>query len=200
MEVYDWSMDSGDRNRLGGHAWLTYLEGKNPNHPVEALQNALSEVRKQVESIRNDPTTPDTRLSDNPNPFNPARVEALVNLMTGGPRPAFARPMHCRLWYFDPERRRPGVPEDVAALVDHIGKDEVGVHLVNVNQLEERTVVVQAGAYAEHQFLNVDMGGKKQPVDGNGFIVRLAPGAGARFTIAMRRYVNQPTALLPWNR
>lgn len=200
LEVYDWLMNAADRALVGDHPWLDYLSGNNPDYPIEALLRDCSDVRHQIEQVRNDPTTPDTRLSDNPNPFNPARVETLLNLMTGGPRPVYARPLHCRLWYFDPEQGRPGIPQDVAALVDHIAPEEIGVHLVNINQVVDRTVIVQAGAYAEHQFHTVELNGQKIPIDDTTFTVRLAPGAGARLTIAMRRYVNQPTAHFPWQR
>jgi hypothetical protein len=34
--------------------------------------------------------------------------------------------LYVRLRYFDPERRRAGVPPDVAALVEKLGDDETG--------------------------------------------------------------------------
>ena len=63
--------------------------------------------------------------------------------------------LHCRLRYFDPERRRAGLPEDVAALVERMTEDEVTVTLVNLDPVEARTVIVQGGAYAEHQIERV---------------------------------------------
>jgi hypothetical protein len=51
--------------------------------------------------------------------------------------------------------KRAGIPDDVAALVEAMDDTTATVVLVNVNQVEPRTVVVQAGAYAEHQFLAV---------------------------------------------
>ncbi|MGH1559154.1 hypothetical protein ACRAWD_18630 [Caulobacter segnis] len=39
----------------------------------------------------------------------------------------------CRLRWFDPERRRAGVPPDVAALVEKLSDDETVVTLVNTN-------------------------------------------------------------------
>jgi len=32
------------------------------------------------------------------------------------------------------------------------------------------------------------------------FTVQLAPGAGAKLTLAMKRYANPPTAKFPWDR
>jgi hypothetical protein len=72
--------------------------------------------------------------------------------------------------------------------------------LVNVNPSEAREVVVQGGAYAEHQFASVEAGEKSIPIDRSSFAVRLAPGAGQRLTIHMRRYANAPTLSAPWDR
>ena len=60
--------------------------------------------------------------------------------------------LHTRLRYFDPERRRPGLPPDVAALVESMTGDETVVTLVNVSPVHARRVIVQAGAYGEHEF------------------------------------------------
>jgi len=200
VEVYDWSMKPSDRELIGDHPWLNYLEGSNPGFPIETLMNDFNDLRAQVEKIRNDTSTPDTRLSDNPNPYNPARTESLVNLMTGGTRPAYARPLHCRLWYYDPSRERPGMPEDVAALIDHIDSDGLEVKLVNVNPVEARTVIVQGGAYGEHQITEIKIGDRRVVLDDTDFTVRLEPGCGAHLNLKMERYVNQPTAQFPWDR
>jgi hypothetical protein len=69
---------------------------------------------------------------------------------------------------------------------------------VNVNQLEPRNVLVQAGGYAEHRFTAVKLGDKSQPLDGSHVTIKLAPGAGARLTFAMSRYSQVPTMAFPW--
>ena len=38
----------------------------------------------------------------------------------------------------------------------------------------------------------------QRSVNARSFDVRLAPGAGARLTLRMKRYANQPTLALPW--
>ena len=101
--------------------------------------------------MRRDPTTPDTRLADDPMAYNPATVGSLVRLMLGGLPPKHqGEVLQARVRYFDPIRRRPGLPEDVAALVDSLKDDSTSLVLVNLNQSEARTVVVQGGAYGEH--------------------------------------------------
>jgi len=200
LEIFYLSMEPADAERVGRSSWIDFVAGRNPDYPTRALQGDLSKVRERVEGMRADPTTPDTRLADDPMKFNPASIGSLIELMLGGIHPGHRSSLlHCRLRYFDPVARRPGMPEDVAALVERLTADEVQVVLVNVSQLHEREVVVQAGAYGEHQFGSVTAAGNTIPVDAPSFRVRLAPGSGERFTIRTQRYANRPTLALPWN-
>jgi hypothetical protein len=190
-----------DRQRAGESGWLQYLDGKNANYPVQALRGDLEGVRDRVAAMRGDPSTPDTRLSDNPMPYNPASVNALTELMQGGINIGrLATVQHSRLRYFDPIKHRAGIPEDVAALVDSISDDAVSVTLVNVNQSEPRTLVVQSGGYAEHRFKSLKVGDREQPLNGTDFTLRLEPGCGVRLTLGMDRFTQQPTMTFPWNR
>jgi hypothetical protein len=200
-DVYYWSMDPADLDRVPRTGWWQYLEGQRPNYPEEALQREFGSVRDRVRMMRDDTTTPDTRLSDDPMHINPARTEALVNLMLGGMHPAHqGAPLHCRVRYFNPVARRAGMPQDVAALVEGLMADGMTLTLVNVNQIEPRTVIVQGGAYGEHQFQRVTRGEQPVDLDASSFAVRIAPGAGARLTVRMRRYDNPPTLAFPWDR
>jgi len=97
-------------------------------------------------------------------------------------------------------KRRAGLPEDVGALVSSLGADSAAVTLVNVNPIEPRTVVIQAGGYAEHRFESVTVAGGTTPVAGPSLTVRLEPGAGARLDFKMTRYANRPTFAFPWDR
>jgi len=201
FELWYWSMDPADRARLASDAWLEYLEGKRPTYPEEALRGDLARVREKVAAMRRDASTPDTRLADDPMQFNPAAVESLVRLALGGLYPGHrSNALHCRLRYFDPMRRRAGLPEDVAALVDGLSGDGVAVTLVNVSQLSAREVIVQAGAYGEHQITAVEAGSQSETWAGSWVPVRLAPGAGGRIRLQMKRYVNVPSLVFPWDR
>jgi hypothetical protein len=150
--------------------------------------------------MRNDRTTAETRLADYLLGITPAATDTLTNLMLGG---YFAHgriwTLHSRFRYFDPERRRAGMPADVAALVEKLDADAARLVLVNVNAAEPRTVVVQAGGYAEHQFEQVRVEGRTVRVDAPSVAVRLEPGAGALIEFRMRRYANQPTLAQPFN-
>jgi hypothetical protein len=199
LELYYLSMKREDRQRAPVSAWLDFLDGKNAAYPEEALRRDFARIRERVAGMRKDTTTPDTRLADDPLLFNPASVTSLIQLMLGGvPPERRGSVLHCRLRYFDPVKRRAGVPEDVAALVEALSDDGVTVTLVNVSQTEARTVVVQAGGYAEHQFVSATLDGKTVPVDALSLTVRLAPGAGGRLALRMRRYANPPQLAFPW--
>lgn len=201
LETYYLSMKPEDRNRVDADPWLAYLEGKDAGYPSRALRADLAHVRSRVVGMRDDTTTPDTRLADDPMRFNPASATALIQLMEGGLHiRQLAAGLFCRLRYFDPVYRRAGIPEDVAALVETMTDGSVTVSLVNVSQVEERTLVVQAGAYAEHRFLDATVGDRAINVDDAALTIRLAPGCGTRLKLAMKRFVNPPTMAFPWER
>ena len=107
-------------------------------------------------------------------------------------------PLHCRVRYFDAERRRAGIPEDTAALVERMTADETEVVLVNLDADMPRELIVQGGAYGEHQILRASVDGNEIPVDGRHVSVRIDPGCGGRLRLTVRRYANQPTFAFPW--
>ena len=201
LDVWYWSMTTADRARVGANPWVEFVEGRNAAYAETMLERDLASIPKKLESIRADKTPPDKRLADNMLDFNPAATESLVRLMWGALVPGREGGLlSARLRYFDPDRRRAGVPEDVAALVSELGDRRTVVTLVNVSATQSRTVIVQAGGYAEHQFDSVETNGKTTPVNARELSVRLAPGAGAKLTFTMRRYANQPTVRFPWSR
>ena len=199
LEVYYWSMDREDMDRVPRSGWTAFLEGEDPDYPVKALRQDFTILQERMDEVRKDEATADTRMSDDPNEINPAITENLTQLMLGGlPTGRLGYPLHCRLRYFDPNGRRAGIPEDVAALVHKMTDDQVMVTLVNIDQVEERTVIVQGGAYAEHQIVSATVADTVIPVGHSHFAVRLGPGCGGLITIKMERYANQPTLAFPW--
>ena len=108
--------------------------------------------------------------------------------------------LNARLRYFDPDRKRAGVPPDVAALVSEMSDTQTVVTLVNLHKTEARTLIVQGGAYGEHQLESVTAGDKTTKVGSPVVTVRLDPGCGQRLTLQVRRYANRPTVLHPWDR
>jgi len=210
FEIWYATQDPADRALAGDDPWIAFLEGRNPAYAETALEADLSRVADREKAREADTTTPETRLADWPIGINPASAKALIQTMTGGlhiARPTWSKtsppqggvPLHCRLRYFDADRRRAGVPDDVAALVHALGDRSTEVTLVNTGQ-RPRTVMVQGGAYAEHRIDAVAAGGRTQTVGARDFTLRLEPGCGARLTIAMTRYANRPTLAFPWKR
>jgi hypothetical protein len=199
-EIYLWSMDPKDREKFAGDAWISFLEGKDAGYPERALRQELETVRRKVHEIENDDTSADTRLADYLMGFNPAATDALSKLTLGSYLSGNIWTLHARVRYFDPARRRSGLPEDVAALVEGFTADSVAVRLVNVNSVEAREVAVQAGAYGEHQIVSAPVGGKTVNVNGPVVKVRLAPGGGDRVELRVKRYAHEPTLRQPWDR
>ncbi len=105
--------------------------------------------------------------------------------------------MHSRVKYFDPIKRRAGVPADVASLVTKMTDEIVRVTIININKTEEREIIVQTGGYGEHQCIRVETEGKVFPVNERFFTVKLAPGSGSELVIYNRRYANSPTLAFP---
>jgi hypothetical protein len=183
-EIYLWSGDRRDIERVPVEGWIAFLEGKDNAYPERALRADLESVRRRVQELDDDDTTPDTRLADYLMGFNPAATDALSKVTLGAYLTGNIWTLHARVRYFDPQRHRPGLPEDIAALVEKFDASSVTLTLVNLSHSSAREVVVQAGAYGEHQF--TDHNASK-------ITVRLAPGAGDRLTLRMKRYANEPT-------
>jgi hypothetical protein len=119
--LWYWSMKEEDLKRLPMQGWVAFLQGKKPDYPEEALRADLATIRKKMAGVRADTTTPDTRLSDDSLPYNPAEVTNIVNLMLGGLHSGNKTlVLHSRVRYFDADKRRSGLPDDVAALVERL--------------------------------------------------------------------------------
>jgi hypothetical protein len=116
--------------------------------------------------------------------------------------------------YFDVQQQRPGLPQDVAALVTKIGPTNATIHLVNLNPFEGREVVLQAGAFGEHSFRSASYASRTSEYPGGVykyaappleteqleveiedkyFQVDLPPASEIVLELVMERYVNQPS-------
>jgi hypothetical protein len=181
--------------------WYRFLDGQDDGYAEAALEADLETLRHKMELLRNDTRSPDCSMSDDMNDMQPATTRALTQLMLGGlPTGRDVHVLHAQVRYFDPARRRAGLPEHVGALVERMTGDGVTLSLVNLDPVDAKTVIVQGGAYAEHQITSVQAEGADGPtaVDSTSFAVRLAPGAGTRLTLSLTRYANTPTLAFPW--
>jgi hypothetical protein len=199
LELYALSMRPDDAQRVGDEPWLKYLAGQDPDYPERVLRQDLARIRQRVQGLRDDTSTPDTRLADDPMKYNPASVHSLVTLMLGGVHPGVGgNSLIARLRYFDWQTRRPGLPPGVSALVEQLTDSSATLTLVNVDPVHPRSLVVQGGAYAEHQIVAAQTTSSRVEVAGPRCLVRLAPGAGGTIRLTMRRHVAPPTLKQPW--
>lgn len=209
FEIWYATQAPEDRAIAGDDPWIAFLEGRDPGYAERALLTDRQRLDARVAAMRADTSTPETRLADWTLDFNPASAKALVQTMTGGlhiARPTWSRtsppqggvPLHCRLRYFDPARKRAGIPEGIAALVTAMSDRETSVTLINTGT-SPREVVVQGGAYGEHRIDAVHSGGVRREVGGRAFAIQLAPGCGSELALEMTRYAARPTLAFPWD-
>ena len=198
-DTFSYRKAKGDDKNEG--PWLSFLRGRNPGFPVQMLRANYQESLRRLKMIRTDRSRVDEQNVHHWQQRNPVILEGLVQLMLGAPNHIYhGGLLHTRLRYFDPNRKRPGVPPDVAALVDRMSEDAVEVVLVNVHPSESREVILQAGMFGEHEFIQATNEGKVMDVAGKWLHVSLGKGAVGRLKLKMRRFANQPTYAFPWHR
>lgn len=174
--------------------WIAFLRGANPSWPVEILKANYQESLRRLKMIREDRTNPEDMNVHHWQERNPVVLEGLVQQMMGGPNHIYhGGLLHVRLRYFDAERKRPGIPEDVAALVTALDEGLVRVTMVNTSATQKRRAILEAGAFGEHEFVSVEAGGEKRAVNAKWLAVELAPGAVGELAIGMRRFANRPS-------
>jgi hypothetical protein len=200
IELYLWSQNPADVKRIlpnpsdrrNVQGWIEFLEGSRPNYPVEAMKDEQQSVQRAA-----------ARTSKKAGGYgaSPVAFESLANLTLGAANLyGSGDVLRSQVRYFDPERRRAGLAEDVAALVEKIGPESITLTLVNTNPKASRRMIVQMGAYGEHQATSVRVGDRTVSLMASSFEVQLAPGAGETLVVGIKRLVNDPTLRFPWER
>lgn len=155
----DWNHIQYYRNKdQAGHdyAWVSYLAGEYADYPEEILNYNMAQVYRRIHFMRTDTEDPAGYRDDYFQIRNTVTLEGLLQLTLGAPSPLYnGGLLMARLRYFDADARRPGLPSDVAALVEKLEADRTVVKLVNLHPTQRRSLVVQAGAFGEHQFTEV---------------------------------------------
>ena len=184
--------------------WYCYLDGRNEEYPARILDQQYAEALRRMDAIRNDHGDPETWDVHHWQNHNPVHTEALLQLTCGGPQIIYhGGLLHLRLRYFDGNRNRPGLPDEVAALVTHLDAESTTVELVNIGTVETRQLVLQSGAFGEHRFTTVepidgaDSSGKVTDVDSPCFSVVLPPGRSVALKIGMERFSRRPSYVQP---
>jgi hypothetical protein len=200
VELFLWSQDPADAKRIlpnppdrrSVQGWIEFLQGRRPNYPVEAMQQERQATAKIVER------TAKTAGGYGP---SPVAFESLANLTLGAANLyGSGDVLRSQVRFFDPARRRAGLAEDVAALVEKIERDSLTLTLVNLSPTASRRLIVQMGAYGEHQASSVRVGDRNIKVDASHFDVQLAAGASETLVIGIKRLANDPTLAFPWER
>ncbi len=197
-----YSKGKGDSEHAG--PWLMYVRGENDEYPLQILQACYRETLARLKRMRDDRTGPSEQDVHHWQNLNPVVLEGLVQLTLGAPNHIYhGGLLQTSVRYFDPQRKRPGLPADVAALVERLTPDGIRLQLVNLNPASSRRVIVQAGMFAEHEFTQVRQvvhyPFQFDQINDRRFEVELAPGAVGRLEIDMRRFAHPPTYAFPWH-
>ncbi|MFE6996978.1 hypothetical protein ACFVAE_13520 [Microbacterium sp. NPDC057659] len=167
-----WSRDESDRARLqrvadgipasvdlvapfrdkeeAGHeaGWFAYLSGDLPDYPERALEMALGQVARRTAMMLADGSDPDAAHLHFWQRVNPVATEVLTQLVGGAPQVLYNGGLgFTALRYEDVDHGRPGLPEDVAALVHRLDEDGVGLRLVNTSVVHTRTLRIRGGRF-----------------------------------------------------
>ncbi|RSM91530.1 hypothetical protein DMH04_00550 [Kibdelosporangium aridum] len=152
---HDWRTVRAFRSKEeAGHEepWLAFLAGDNPEYPERILAAAQAQIRHRLSRMERyrggDVPEADIHVWQQ---CNPVVTEALVQLTWGGPQVIYNGGLQqARVRYYDAQAQRPGLPPSVAALVSRVDPEATTVDLINLDPQATRSVVVQAGAFAEH--------------------------------------------------
>ncbi len=199
----DWNHVPATGEKNSGQTELArfqYYDGKNPDWPMKILRAEYEMALTAFEKICRDDHDVESLIVENVHPANPVYTKGLTQVTLGSPQSVYnGGLLRATVRYFDHDRARPGLPPDVAALVDKLAPDVVGIQLVNVNRTGARNLIVQAGAFGEHQFTEVRHGENVVPVDAKHFAVHLPPSTAIRVEAGLRRFVNGSSYAFPWH-
>ncbi|MGN6425695.1 MAG: hypothetical protein ACTHMF_02675 [Leifsonia sp.] len=149
-----------DKAEAGHEApWLDFLDGALPDYPERALSMALGQVARRVAMIDADDSDPATVHLHFWQRVNPVVTEVLTQLVSGAPQVLYNGGLpFAAVEYEDAGRGRPGLPEDVAALVTGLERDRIELQLVNTSQRHTRTVVVRPSRFGRALLAAVGFG------------------------------------------
>ncbi len=205
----DWGdvgANGGEKN--GGETELArfqYYDGKNPEWPARILSAEYAWALKTFQETQSDDRTTEEIISTNRMPSTPVLTKGLTQVTLGAPQSVYnGGLLRATVRYFDLDGGRPGLPADVAALVDSVASDSAGIQLVNLSRTNTRSLIVQAGAFGEHQFTGLEFDSDEEgpsgvSVDSRYFAVKLPPSTAVRVSAGMRRFANDPSYAFPWH-
>ena len=132
--------------------------GKNPDWPQKILDAEYEGALAMFEATRNDTRDVETIIADNQQPPQFVLTKGVDAGDVGVPRKPFIPAGFCGRPYVTSIQTAcvPVCPRGCCcARSISLGSDVAGVQLANLNRTETRNVVIQAGAFGEHQFTKV---------------------------------------------
>ena len=184
-------------------ARFQYYDGRNPDWPEKILAAEHTSALAVLDRIQSDERDREQIKAEHSNPPNPVFTKGLTQVAMGAPQSVYCGGLlRATVRYFDAHKRRPGLPADVSALVDELGPDSLGLQLVSLSNSATRELIVQAGAFGEHSFSQVEcVGGEGEgsriSIDSRYLRVRLPPHSAVRLKIGYDRFVNEPSYAHP---
>jgi hypothetical protein len=205
--------------------WFQFVQGHLPNYPVEILQANLELIKIQLRKMRSNTGNPRNWDSYDPatadevvgldlrvpgykihawQEFNPVYFEGLGQMVFGGPMHiSHGGLQHGKVRFFDGKLQRPGLPPDVAAIVDGMDATTLSMQVANIGKGSQE-LFIQAGTFAEHRFESVVITGadgaiSELVIGDKWFALDLVGGAVASLKFVIARYANDPGYETPWS-
>jgi hypothetical protein len=180
-------------------AWFAFTEGNNPGYTDQVFESTHSSICRALDRLESDNTDPELRECYHFQNMNPVLPEALIQMAMGTPAAIYnGGLLQAHVRYFDPQQRRPGLPEHIAALVEKVSADAAELTLVNTDPVEGHSVLIQAGSFAEHEFTTVQLEGQQQKiVNDRYFQIDLGPSAQTKLSLGLKRFAHRPTYDFP---
>ncbi|MBM3933732.1 MAG: hypothetical protein FJ319_05440 [SAR202 cluster bacterium] len=203
----DWTQHANVHEKSQGQPErprFEYYAGRNPGWPERALALDFKQALQSYEKARLEGRDAEQQIADNDGAPTAVFTKALEQVTMGTPQQVYNGGLtRATVRYFDAQRVRPGLPADVAALVDELGADKVGLQLVNTSVSSTRNLIIQAGAFGEHSFTDVTYASSGDrtgtPINGKYLSVSIPPATSIRLSLGMKRFVNTPSYAFPWH-
>lgn len=187
------------RGGEGNAGWFRFVNGNAPDYPEHILQTSYNAVSQALDEIRDDDVAPDKLYIQHWISRNPVICNALLQLTTGTPNPIYHGGLvQSRLRYFDVDQKRPGLPPNVAALIDQIEfenhpQESFRLQLVNLSPIHNQSLYLQAGTFGQHNLRCVKTEGKTHTMEGKWLRASLPPATSIEMRLTIDRFVNQPS-------
>ena len=128
----------------------------------------------------------------------PLSTEGLLNLTMGAMAPIYNGGLiSAEARWFDMDRRRPGLADGCAALIEKIDSEGYTVTLANTDT-QAHTLGLQGGAYGEHEILSIEGEGETLEPKSKWASLTLSSGSVVTLRVKLARWANAPSFEEPY--